>query len=340
VECQLAAAVNTGERNKLLVAAYLKLANRRRAVVFCVDVAHARNVGEVFSAAGIAAATVWGEMPRDERRATLERFSRGEIDVITNCNVLTEGFDEPRVDAILMARPTRSKLLYTQMIGRGTRRHPAKTDLLVIDIADNSTMHQLPGLNDLFNLPSGMNLRGSDALKVEREIQRLTDRSPWIDVSRIHSPAEVKLAAERIEFWNFDPPPELTDFTTHIWHAVPEGYRLFLSAEESLLVEQDLLDAWNVQLRSARTGSSVLYRAAERETAVGFADQFVRSKRPDAERLVSRSAHWRTGTPSDKQIEVLRRNGIVAPPELTRGQAAQMISYILASSSPKRTPGT
>jgi superfamily II DNA or RNA helicase len=340
VESQLAAAVNTGERNKLLVAAYLKLANRRRAVVFCVDVAHARNVGEVFSAAGIAAATVWGEMPRDERRATLERFSRGEIDVITNCNVLTEGFDEPRVDAILMARPTRSKLLYTQMIGRGTRRHPAKTDLLVIDIADNSTMHQLPGLNDLFNLPSGMNLRGSDALKVEREIQRLTDRSPWIDVSRIHSPAEVKLAAERIEFWNFDPPPELTDFTTHIWHAVPEGYRLFLSAEESLLVEQDLLDAWNVQLRSARTGSSVLYRAAERETAVGFADQFVRSKRPDAERLVSRSAHWRTGTPSDKQIEVLRRNGIVAPPELTRGQAAQMISYILASSSPKRTPGT
>jgi ATP-dependent helicase IRC3 len=340
VESQLAEVVNTRERNNLLVAAYLKLASRRRAIVFCVDVAHAKDVCRAFSAAGIAASTVWGEMPREDRHATLKGFSEGKIDVITNCNVLTEGFDEPRVDSILMARPTRSKLLYTQMIGRGTRRHDDKTDLLVIDIADNSRMHQLSGLNDLFNLPSGMNLCGSDALKVEREIERLTNRSPWIDVSRIHAPAEVKLAAERIEFWNFDPPPELGDFTTHIWHAVPRGYRLFLSADESLLVEQDLLDAWNVQLRSSRTGLSVLHRAADRESAVYFADEFVCSKRPDAERLVSRDAHWRTGAPSDKQIEVLRRNRIIAPPELTRGQAAQMISYILASSSRRRNLGT
>jgi ATP-dependent helicase IRC3 len=331
VERQLAAAVNTGDRNNLLVAAYLKLASRRRAIVFCVDVGHARNVCATFATAGIATSAVWGEMPRDERRATLDRFSRGEIDVVTNCNVLTEGFDEPRVDAIIMARPTRSKLLYAQMIGRGTRRHDQKADLLVIDIADNSQLHKLPGLNDLFNLPLGINLKGSDALKVEREIERLTHRSPWVDVSRIHSPADVKLAAERIEFWNFEPPPELADFTPHIWHAVPGGYRLSLSAEESLVVEQDLLDLWNVQLRSSRAGVSVLNRAAELEWAIHFADNFVRSRRPDAARLVSRNAHWRAEGPTEKQIEVLGRNGIVAPSELTRGQASQMISYILSS---------
>lgn len=53
-----------------------------------------------------------------------------------------------------MARPTRSKLLYAQMVGRGTRRHPDKANLEIIDIADNSKTHQLSGLNDLFNLPS------------------------------------------------------------------------------------------------------------------------------------------------------------------------------------------
>jgi hypothetical protein len=276
-------------------------------------------------------------MPRENRRATLEQFSRGEVDVVTNCNVLTEGFDEPRVDAIIMARPTRSKLLYAQMVGRGTRRHEAKADLLVIDIADNSRMHQLPGLNDLFNLPSGLNLKGSDALKMEQEIERLAERFPWIDISRIHTPSEVKLAAERIEFWDFGPPSELAEFTPYTWHAVPGGYRLFLSGDESLVVERDLLDAWNVEMKSPSTTMTLLHRAPDRETAIDFADNFVRSRRPDAERLVSRDAHWRGGAPTDKQIDVLRRNRVAAPPGLTRGQAAQMIAYIVASSSWKHS---
>ena len=335
VESQLAQVVNTGDRNNLLVSAYRELATRRRAIVFCVDVAHAKDVCEAFTVAGVPTSAVWGEMPRENRRATLEQFSRGEVDVVTNCNVLTEGFDEPRVDAIIMARPTRSKLLYAQMVGRGTRRHAAKADLLVIDIADNSRMHQLPGLNDLFNLPSGLDLKGSDALKMEQEIERLAERFPWIDISRIHTPSDVKLAAERIEFWDFGPPSELADFTPHTWHAVPGGYRLFLSGDESLFVERDLLDAWNVELKSPSTTMTLFHRAPDRETAIDFADNFVRTQRSDAERLVSRDAHWRGGAPTDKQIDVLRRNRIAVPPGLTRGQAAQMIAYIVAPSSRK-----
>jgi hypothetical protein len=295
------------------------------------------DVCQAFTAAGIHTSAVWGDMPHEDRRAKLAQFSRGEIDVVTNCNVLTEGFDEPRVDAVIMARPTRSKLLYTQMVGRGTRRHPDKADLTVIDIADNSKAHQLPGLNDLFNLPHGLNLQGSDALKTERLIDDLTGRYPWIDIARIHTATDVKFAAERIDFWNFDPPAELADFTPHTWHAVPGGYRLFLKDGESLLVESDLLDTWSVQLRSPGAGLTPLTRIPELEAAISFADNFVSSERPDSERLVSRDARWRDGTPSDKQIQVLRRNGIPAPPELTRGQAAQMISYILASSSRTRS---
>jgi len=292
-----------------------------------MDVCHA------FVVLGIRAAAVWGDMPREDRRIKLAQFSQGDIDVVTNCNVLTEGFDEPRVDAIIMARPTRSKLLYAQMVGRGTRRHADKANLEIIDIADNSKTHQLPGLNDLFNLPSRFDLNGNDALKTERLLGDLTDRYPWIDVSRIRSPDDVKVAAERIDFWNFDPPPELADFTPNTWHAVPGGYQLFLSDGESLLVESDLLDTWSVQLKSPRNGSTPLGRIAELESAIHFADNFVSSKRPDSERLVSRDARWRDEVPTDKQIEVLERNGIIVPPELTRGQAAQMIRYIVASSS-------
>jgi superfamily II DNA or RNA helicase len=339
VESQLAQVVNTGERNNLLVAAYRKYAAGRRAIVFCVNVAHALDVCRAFVAVGLRTSAVWGDMPRDDRGIKLAQFSKGDIDVVTNCNVLTEGFDEPRVDAIIMARPTRSKLLYAQMVGRGTRRHPDKKNLVIIDIADNSKTHQLSGLNDLFKLPSRLNLKGCDALKTERLIEDLSDRYPWIDVSRIATPDDIKIAAERIDFWNFEPPAELDDFTRNTWHAVPGGYQLFLSEGESVLVESDLLDTWGIQLKSPRTGSTPLDRIAELEAAIHFADNFVSSKRPDSERLVARDANWRNGVPTEKQIGVLQRNGIVVPPELTRGQAAQMIRYIVAPSSRNRRAG-
>src|SRR5262249_51245238 len=135
------------------------------------------------------------------------------------------------------------------------------------------------------------------------------------------------------KFWNFEPPAELAESTPNTWHAIPGGYRLCLKQGESLLVESDLLDTWSVQLKSPQGGLTPLERIAELEAAICFADNFVASKRPDSEKLVARGASWREGSPSEKQIDVLRRNGITAPAELTKGQASQMISYILSSSS-------
>jgi superfamily II DNA or RNA helicase len=336
VESQLARVVNTPSRNNLLVKAYRDLARGRRAIVFCVDVAHAKDVQQAFAGAGINAEAVWGEMPKEERRTTLARFSAGETDVLTNCVLLTEGFDEPRVDSIIMARPTKSKLLYAQMVGRGTRLHRDKTDLMVIDVADNSQTHQLPRLHTLFNLPPNMNLRGSNALLIEREIERISRTQPWIDTTRIHKPEDIKLAAERIEFFNFEPPAEVESHTGNTWRGVPGGYRLDLSEGESLLIESNLLDSWDVK-RVTRDGATLamLKRADSLARAIAVADHFVAVHRPDAARLVERYAHWRNELPTDKQRGLLARKGIPMPKGLTRGQAAQMISFVLASTSPQ-----
>src|SRR5438034_11426604 len=203
VESQLAHGVNTPSRNNLLRKASRDLASRRRTIGCRVDVNHAKALHHAFPEPGIAAATVWGELSRDDRRNVLARFSAGEVDVVTNCNLLTEGFDEPRVDCVIMARPTRSKLLYAQMVGRGTRLHPDKRDLMVIDVGDNSRTHQLPGLHSLFNLPINMNLSGGNALEIEREIERLNRTQPWIDTSRIHTLEDLKLACASPEFHLF-----------------------------------------------------------------------------------------------------------------------------------------
>jgi ATP-dependent helicase IRC3 len=333
IESQLARVVNMPLRNRLLVKAYRDFGPGRRTIVFCVDVAHAKDVHRAFADAGIRAAPVWGELSRDQRRSTLAAFSAGEIDVVTNCNVLTEGFDEPRVDCVIMARPTRSKLLYAQMVGRGTRLHAGKKDLIVIDVADNSRTHQLPGLHSLFNLPLNMNLNGGNALEIERQIERLNRTQPWIDTSRIRASEDLKLAAERIEFFNFEPPGEISAYTQNTWHAVSGGYRLGLPEGEWISIEPNLLDTWDIRLSTTHETTLSLSPAASLAAAVAAADRFVAVNRPDARRLIERSARWRNELPSDKQKEVLARNRIPAPAGLTRGQAAQMIAQLVSARS-------
>src|SRR5207253_2492173 len=96
-------------------------------------------------------------------------------------------------------------------------------------------------LHTLFNLPLNMNLKGGNALEVERQIERFNRTQPWIDISRIRTPEDLKVAAERIEFFNFDPPAEIRAYTQNTWQAVPAGYRLGLPEGEWISIEPNLL---------------------------------------------------------------------------------------------------
>jgi hypothetical protein len=332
VEGQLARVVNTPSRNRLLTIAYMRLTNHRRAIVFCVDVQHAKDVSVAFNEAGVRSEPVWGEMARDERRETLRRFSKGEIQVLTNCNLLTEGFDEPEITCVIMARPTKSKLLYAQMIGRGTRLNPGKPDVMVVDVADNSRTHMLPGLHSLFDLPAKLNLNGARVLDVEQEIRRLNAEMPWIDISRIRSPEDIQLCIQSIDFFNFDPPPELAATTFYTWYSVAGGYRLNLPDGEAISVETNLLDTWDIHLW-ARDRPRLLATAETLTRAVAIADSFVSTERAEAVRFIERAAHWRNDAPTRKQIETLVRHGIKVPEGLTKGQVAQMISHLFTTSS-------
>ena len=145
------------------------------------------------------------------------------IDVVTNCNVLTEGFDEPRVDCIVMARPTQSRLLYAQMVGRGTRRHPDKSDLLVIDVADNSRKHTLAGLHALFDLQPSFDLQGGNALAMADRLRAVAERYPWVDINKVKTPQDLEFITERIDLFRFAPPEEVQPYTRLSWCATPGG---------------------------------------------------------------------------------------------------------------------
>ena len=149
---QLSTAVNTKPRNELAAQTYHELAGGRKALVFTVDVRHAEDLAAEFRAHGIEAQAVSGRMPKDERRATISAYRRGEIQALCNCALLTEGFDDPATDVVLMARPTHSSLLYMQMLGRGTRTAPGKENLLLLDFVDSTKRHSAVSLPDLFGL--------------------------------------------------------------------------------------------------------------------------------------------------------------------------------------------
>jgi superfamily II DNA or RNA helicase len=136
------------------VEAYREHAEGRKTIVFTPTVALSEAMRDAFCDAGYAAEHVDGTTPLEERRAILRRFHAGETMIVCNCAVLTEGFDEPDVACVIMARPTTSKNLYVQCVGRGTRTHPSKRSTknpdaqwgpgcLVLDMRGNTRKHSL-----------------------------------------------------------------------------------------------------------------------------------------------------------------------------------------------------
>lgn len=131
-------------RDQLIVDTYKSHVMGRRAVAFCVNVRHGEALAELFRNCGVAARSVSGRMPRADRQACLEAFRAGEVRVLCACDILTEGWDCPELEVLLMARPTLSQVVYLQQLGRGTRKAPGKDCLIVFDFVDNATRYNRP----------------------------------------------------------------------------------------------------------------------------------------------------------------------------------------------------
>jgi superfamily II DNA or RNA helicase len=135
---ELAEELNRVDHVRAVVAATAAVIDERQTLVFGVNVAHAQALTAEYQAQGFWAGMVWGEQPSAERAATLAAWRTGALQIVVNCAVLTEGFDFPALSALVLARPTMSPGLYSQMLGRGTRVHENKTDCLVLDVAGHT----------------------------------------------------------------------------------------------------------------------------------------------------------------------------------------------------------
>jgi ATP-dependent helicase IRC3 len=337
---QLEDAINNPSRNALVVKSYLEFAQNKKAVVFASGVKHARDLAASFAQKQIPVRIVLGDTPDDERKQILADFASGTIKIIVNVGVLTEGFDEPSIGAIILARPTRSSLLYTQIVGRGTRLYEGKEHCIIIDIADTTRGKKPLGLPTLLGMPPEFDLKGQDLVDVAEKYKQLEDYCPG-EAVRVISPDDIELAYKRIDLFMPPPPNEIVQtYSRFVWAEVAENdFHLGINNNESIRIHIDPLGRWTTTLKQRiKDGSidTILGHPEDMREAFVRTDRWITNNRSYTLNLIDNTAAWRTDAPTDKQQKMLKRMGVPITADMTKGTASQIISkYYEANPKPK-----
>lgn len=312
--------VNTPDRNNLIVDKYIQLGEGMTGVVFTVDIKHSDDIAEAFRERGIPAAAVSSKTPKDERKAILSAHASGEIKIVSSCGVLSEGWDCPTAVVGIMARPTKSSLLYTQQVGRILRPYPApeqragwqgwvKNYAILIDMADTSVRHRLVTIPTLFGVKPEFNFKGRLLTEAVAEVEELQKKakgaiqeSLYSDVDSLRGMVEmIDLFAKPII------PDEVKRWSQFAWvTGMAAGFTLVLPEKESLTVRENALGQFDV-FQSINGSRTCLKTIADLQAAFRFADSLVPR---EAQILVKQAAAWRLGEASPKQIKYL---GILYP---------------------------
>lgn len=163
------------DRNNLIADTYIEYANGKSAVIFCTSVKHAEVLSDMLCERGVKAKAVSGGIKTAVRKQILDDYSQRKIQVLCACDLLNEGWDSPITEVLFMARPTMSKTIYMQQLGRGMRLHKDKEFLMVFDFVDNANMfNSAYSLHRLLNIseyvPGGLVLGTRHAIEWDKDM--------------------------------------------------------------------------------------------------------------------------------------------------------------------------
>lgn len=317
---------------------YLEHAAERKAIGFAPTVASAEHFAEAFQEAGIPTAVIHGQLPREERRLILKKLHAGDIRVIWNCAVLTEGFDEPSISCVIAARPTKSAPLYQQMIGRGLRPDltlppDQRGDCLVLDVVGTSRDHTLRTLVDLSERQIREEIAEDDLSLLEMEIaEELAETEEDAEQAEEYYGETAVVAFDPLARTGIGAWLQTTGGT----YFLPAGsgvYVLLVPSEEN----GGLWDvAWLTQnssaLRNGSAGDITEHRGLSLEMAVSWAEEVLEEiGGAGALSLADRRKRWRKGEPSEGQIYRAHRMGIELTGEESKGEVSDRISEAIAS---------
>lgn len=284
----------------------------RSTVVFCSTVAHAKEVATAFEQEANTG-MVWGDMPEDERRQTLEQFDKGLLKVLVNVGVLTEGWDCQLVSAVLLLRPCSHKSTMIQMVGRGLRkldpeRYPwaEKDDCIVLDFGHSILTHG--------DLEAGARIKNKEKRTAEpctckkcgvQYPSNLAD-CPVCGQPEEEKPGRIESAREALEKFGMTE-VEIIEASPFRWEHLWDGAVSVCSAMTAwaVVVHAKVGEVkWFTAVGAVDKGKvRVLCRSRDRVKAIASADDYMRQH---GDRDVARkSKSWLTSPPTDKQRSAL-----------------------------------
>lgn len=349
---ELGEAVNKDEANMITVRAWLEKAGTRKStMVFCVNLAHVASLTATFRQHGIDARFVTSDTPTKVRTERLEAFKAGAYPVLLNCGIFTEGTDIPNIDCIVLARPTKSRNLLVQMIGRGLRNFPGKENCHVIDMVTSLEVG-IVTTPTLFGLEPGALVEAADPKQLasigeRREIERQRE------AAALAPPSQTGLAQAlkgQVTFTDYDDINDLIGDSTGERHIRAISQLAWVQINENRYMVSNR-DGASVTINKETSHYTVMYTAklpaeaaskspfarprqvgksSQFEHAVRAADTFAVSVFPL--NFISKGAHWRRGPITENQIKFLNRSRgeaeRIKTGDMTCGRAADQITKL------------
>jgi superfamily II DNA or RNA helicase len=316
---ELAVTVNTDDRNLRAVKAWHDYAENRQTVAFTVDISHAKDLASCFRASGVNAEPVWGDDP--DRVNKLRKHRDRAIKLLSNCQVLTEGYDDWRLGCILMAAPTKSSSRYTQQIGRGTRLQDGtgnlkdalanglvleKKDCIIIDMVDNSRRCTAVTLPTLVGLDPEFDLHGDSLTDAAEKMEALQEKLPGVNLTALRDLNEEKDFVESIDIFRDPYSPQVKTMSSLSWMNTQDGgYTLVIPEKrdvreagdyykyvhERLHLSPNDLDQWDLALEN-KNETRVLGTYSDLQEGFEVADDIIKRCRADRMPLITRVSTW------------------------------------------------
>lgn len=335
---ELDTAINQETRNRLIADSWLEHAAGKQTIAFTSSVNHAIGLANAFKGKGVKAEAIWGE--DNARESKLAKHRNREIQVICNVGILTEGYDDWRIECIIDAAPTKSETKYVQMIGRGTRIQEGignmkeaiannvvlqKKDCLILDIVDNTTKHSLVTLPTLFGLHPKFNFEGKQVITVLDKIKKIQEAKQVQEV-KADNLQDFQVQTEEVDLFKVTFSPEVVQYSEFQWKKISQDhYKIFIPNCGECVIKGNLLGSYDID---GRVYLQTLKSSKPKfKDAINYADDLMRKfAGPQNLSLLRREAKWHGDPPTEKQLKLAKAMGIQVPALASKGDVAKKLA--------------
>ena len=265
-EASMEEKMDTGSIRAQLLSSYKAYANGKKGIVYAINIAHAKHICDEYKKIGLKAESIDSKTPASERESLVNQFKRGEIDVIVNVDIFSEGFDCPDIEFIQLARPTRSLVKYLQQVGRGLRKVEGKENCIILDNVGMYVRFGLPDAqrhwkyhfsgHEISEAPTSKRVGSGQS----REVDMTEGEEDMVMIQSADYSVDTPTSEYGYEEERFDPVPDLLDLGYEnpdfvFWkQSTKKTYECYIEDNKQYIINQLLINTHEKKLTKIRIG--------------------------------------------------------------------------------------